>query len=166
MGTTSNRFVSSSDDGADELRLTDSPPGQTGAGTCGQTPKRQKDKRQGNRHESADDDGGEHPCPKDWSASREEIVPVHPGCNEGERENDRNQVPSDHPALEAADEVAGQGRKEQFHTQIVVSSRGSHSNETMKYPGTLLVREFGWPPRFISTAERSLGTRAGMTRST
>jgi hypothetical protein len=43
------------------------------------------------------------------------LEPVEPGRDEDECEDDSNDVQNDHPAPEAVEEIAGQGRKKLFH---------------------------------------------------
>ncbi len=49
----------------------------------------------------------------------EEPAPVETGQHENDREQDGYEVPDNHPALEAADEVAGQRYQKLFHAGMV-----------------------------------------------
>src|ERR1017187_5523355 len=77
-----------------------------------------------NRHEPAARGGEKHPGTKDRIAGGGEIEPVQTGRDEAESEDDSNDMPTDHPAPEAVEDVSGQRRKKPFHTQIGVSERG------------------------------------------
>jgi hypothetical protein len=115
MGPPGNRFIRGGHESADNFSLTDSPVDQTGPGTSNEAAERNEDERQDYRQEPAEMNGGEHPRTKTSIAGGEEIAPVKTGRNEDESEGDRNYVPNDHPALEAGNDITGQGRKKQFH---------------------------------------------------
>ena len=102
-----NRFISSSDQGADEFRLADRPPGQRGPGTSGKAADRKQNEREGNGQKSPDNGGGKHAGTKGWVARGDEETPVEAGGDENEGEQRRDRMPNDPRALEAADQVAG-----------------------------------------------------------
>jgi hypothetical protein len=52
----------------------------------------------------------------------EEIAPVETGHDEDESEKDGNDMPDDHPALEAANKIARQRDKKLFHGFLLFRS--------------------------------------------
>src|ERR1035437_1113616 len=132
MDTAGNHFISGSDQRANEFGLPNSPACQRGLGASADAADGKQDDRQGNRHEPADRGGGKHPGTKDRIAGGGEIEPVQTGRDEDESEDDGNDVPNDHPAPEAVEEVTGQGRKKLFHADRK-STRLNSSHANISY---------------------------------
>jgi hypothetical protein len=69
-------------------------------------------------HQPADGRGGKHPGVKERTPSGAKVKPIKPRQAQNQCEDNHQQMPKNHPSLEAAGNVAGQSGEKSRHALI------------------------------------------------
>lgn len=108
-------LVGGGDQRAEESGLADGPAKPADPWAAGDKAGEDQCQRQQEWNETADGGRGNHPLAENGAAGGGEIKPVESGLDEQECEEDGQEVPENRPALEAQQEMAGQGGEKLFH---------------------------------------------------